>query len=87
MTAKTIGWSLLGFGIFFLLRAAWLDRRLQLLRAPGMPAAAYLGPIGRWRRELYTADGQALIGPTRWAFAIFCVASLAGAVMLSNAPE
>ena len=87
MTAKMVGWGLLGFGIFFLLRAAWLDRRLQKLRTTGTPAAAYLGPFGRWRRELYTAEGQSLIRPTRLAFTLFCIASLAGAVVLSNAPE
>ena len=87
MTAKIVGWGLLGLGIFFLIRAAWLDRRLQKLRAKGTPAAAYLGPFGRWRQDLYTAEGRALTGPTRWAFAILCIASLAGAVMLSNAPE
>ena len=88
MTARMVGWGLLGLGIFFLLRAAWLDRRLQKLRAPGKPAAAYLGPFGRWRRELYTVEGQSLIGPTRLAFTLFCIASLVGALVLSRSdPE
>jgi len=87
MTAKTIGWTLLGIGIFFLLRTARLDRRLQKFRAPGMPAAAYLGKLGRWRRDLCTAEGQPLTGPTRRAFALFCVASLLGVLVLNYVPE
>ena len=87
MTASVIGWALLAIGIFFLLRTAWLDRRLQRFRAPGVPAASYLGKFGRWRRELYTHDGQPLIATTRWAFAIFCGASLLGALVLENARQ
>jgi hypothetical protein len=87
MTTKIIGWALLGIGILFLLRTARLDRRLQRFRAPGVPAAAYLGKLGRWRRDLYTAEGHPLTGPTRQAFALFCVASLLGVLVLSNAPE
>lgn len=83
MTAKTIGWALLSIGIFFLLRTAQLDRRLQKRRAPGMPAGAYLGPFGRWGRHLYTLEGQPLIGPTRLTFGLFCIASLLGALVLS----
>lgn len=85
MTGSVVGWALLAFGIFFLLRTAWLDRRLQQFRATGAPAASYLGKFGRWRRELYTSEGQPLIATTRWAFAIFCGASLLGALVLENA--
>jgi len=84
MTVSAIGWALLSIGIFSLLRTAWLDRRLQQFRAPGVPAASYLGKFGRWRRELYTSEGQPLIATTRWAFAIFCGASLLGALVLEN---
>ena len=82
MTARVVGWALLGSGIFFLLRTARLDRRLRQFRTPGIPRAAYLGPFGRWRRELYTAEGQPLIGPTRLAFGLFWVASLLGVLVL-----
>ena len=85
MTGSVVGWALLAIGIFFLLRTAWLDRRLQQFRAPGVPAASYLGKFGRWRSELYTSEGQPLIATTRWAFAIFCAASLLGALVLENA--
>ena len=85
MTANAVGWTFLGIGIFFLLRTAWLDRRLQPFRAPEVPAAAYLGKLGRWRRNLYTPEGQPLIASTRWAFALFCVASLLGVLILENA--
>jgi hypothetical protein len=41
--------------------------------------------VGRWRRALYTAEGQAFIAPTRWAFLVFCVGMLAGALVLESA--
>ena len=85
MTASVVGWGLLAVAVAALLRAAQLDRRLQRYRAPGTPAAAYLGPLGRWRRDLYTAEGHPFIWPTRRAFAVFCVASLIGALVLENA--
>jgi hypothetical protein len=85
VTAAVVGWGLLVVAIVSLLRAALLDRRLQHYRAPGTPAAAYLGPLGRWRRDLYTAEGHPLIWPTQQAFAVFCVASLIGALVLENA--
>jgi hypothetical protein len=85
MTGNVVGWALLAIGILFLLRTALLDRRLQQFRAPQAPAASYLGKFGRWRRELYTSDGQPLISTTRWAFAMFCGASLLGALVLENA--
>jgi hypothetical protein len=85
MTATVVGWAFLGIGIFFLLRAARLDRRLQQFRSPGVSASSYLGKFGRWRRDLYTSDGQALIASTRLAFALFCVAALLGAIIIENA--
>jgi hypothetical protein len=87
MTANGVGWALVGIGILFLLRTARLDRRLQRFRASGVPAASYLGKFGRWRRELYTAEGQPLIAPTRLAFSLFCVASLLGALIVENARQ
>jgi hypothetical protein len=74
----------MAIGISFLLRAAWLDRRLQRFRARGLPAASYLGKFGRWRRELYTVEGQPLIAATRFAFSIFCVAALLGVLLIEN---
>ena len=82
MTANVVGWAFLGLGIFFLLRTAWLDRRLLRFRAPGVPAASYLGEFGRWRRDLYTTEGQPLAASTRRAFALFYVASLLGVLVL-----
>jgi len=87
MTATVVGWAFLGIGIFFLLRTAWLDRRLQRFRSPGVPASSYLGKFGRWRRDLYTSDGQPLIASTRRAFALFCLAALLGALIIENAPR
>jgi hypothetical protein len=87
MNRAFCGWALVGIGIFFLLRTAWLDRRLQRFRAPGVLPASYLGKFGRWRRELYTAEGQPLIAPTRLAFSLFCVASLLGALIVENARQ
>lgn len=85
MTAAVVGWGFLVVAIVALLRATQLDRRLQQYRAPGTPAAAYLGPLGRWRRDLYTAQGHPLIWPTQRAFGVFCVASLIGALVLEKA--
>jgi hypothetical protein len=85
MTANAIGWALLSIGILLLLRTAWLDRRLQRFRAPDVPAASYLGRFGRWRRDLYTTEGQALRASTRQAFALFCVLSLLGVLILESA--
>ena len=84
MTANAVGWAFLGNAIFFLLQAARLDRRLQRFHAPEAPAASYLGKFGRWRRRLYTAEGQPLIASTRRAFALFCVASLLGVLILEK---
>ncbi len=85
MSATIVGWALLGAALFALLCVARLDRRLQAYRVPGTPRAAYLGPVGRWRRELYTAEGQALVAPTRWAFLVFGLATVAGALVLEFA--
>ncbi len=85
MTASIAGWTLVVAAILALLCVARLDRRLQAYRVPGTPRAAYLGPVGRWRRTLYTADGQGLIAPTRWAFLVFCLAMLAGVLVLESA--
>ncbi len=85
MNTTIAGWTLVGAAILALLYATRLDRRLQAYRVPGTPRAAYLGPVGRWRRALYTAEGQALIAPTRWAFLVFCVGALAGALVLESA--
>ena len=84
MTAHGVGWALIGVGIFFLLLTARLDRRLQRFRAPGSPVASYLGKFGRWRRELYAPDGQRLIAPARWAFSLFCVTCLIGALIIES---
>ena len=85
MTANAVGWAILAIGIFFLFRTAQLDHRLQRFRSPGVPASSYLGKFGRWRRDLYTSDGQPLIRSTRLSFALFCFAALLGAVIIENA--
>jgi len=51
MTANAVGWAFLGIAIFFLLRTARLDRRLQRFRAPEAPAS--------WRSAAALAEGQA----------------------------
>jgi hypothetical protein len=87
ITATTLGWVLWGISFFFLLRTARLDRRLVKFRVPDAPAGAYLQQFGRWRRALYTAEGQALIAPTRWALALFFVFFLLGVIVFETAPE
>jgi len=81
-----VGWALWGIAFFFILRVARLDRRLVRFRVPGTPAAAYLGHIGRWRRALYTAEGQPLIGQTRLAFGLFVVFSVLGVIVFERFP-
>ena len=83
----TLGWLLWGISFFFILRTARLDRRLVQYRVPGTPAGAYLQHFGRWRRALYTAEGQALIAPTRWALALFFVFFLLGVIVFETAPQ
>jgi len=87
LTANAVGWAFLGIGILFLFRTARLDRRLLRFRAPGVPAAAYLKNFGRWRRDLYTPEGQALRASTRRAFAVFCAFFLLGALILENSRQ
>ena len=76
-----------GISFFFLLRTARLDRRLVRYRVPGTARGAFLQEFGRWRRALYTAEGQALIAPTRWALALFFVFFLLGVIVFETAPE
>jgi hypothetical protein len=87
MTAATLGWVLWGISFFFLLRTARLDRRLVKFRVADAPAGAYLREFGRWRRALYSPEGQALIAPTRWALALFFVFFLLGVIVFETAPE
>lgn len=87
LSYSTLGWLLWGISFFFLLRTARLDRRLVHYRVPGTPRGAYLKEFGRWRRALYTAEGQALIAPTRWALALFFVFFLLGVIVFETAPE
>ena len=86
LTQTTIGWILIGAGAFFTFRLAWLDRRLLPFRKPGTPAAAYLGRFGRWRRALYTADGQTLVSAVWWTEVWMLVFFALGIIMLETAP-
>ena len=86
ITARMIGWALWGVAFFFILRTARLDRTLVQFRAPGTPRGAYLREFGRWRRAQYTAEGQALIGRTRVAFALFLIFFLLGVLVFETYP-
>ena len=81
----TAGWMLLGLAVVFLLWTARLDRMVRKYRRPAIPRAAYRGPVGRWRREYYSEEGYGLLVRTRWTFALFCAAAVAGALMLEAA--
>lgn len=83
---RMIGWALWGVAFFFILRTARLDRRLVQFRVPGTPAGAYLREFGRWRRAQYTAEGQALIGQTRMALALFFIFFLLGVLVFETYP-
>jgi hypothetical protein len=84
---STLGWLLWGISFFFLLRTARLDRRLVQYRVPGTPRGAFLQEFGRWRRALYTAEGQPLIAATRWALALFLIFFLLGVIVFETAPQ
>ena len=87
LSYSSLGWLLWGVSFFFLLRTARLDRRLVQHRVPGTPRGAFLQEFGRWRRGLYTAEGQSLIAPTRWALALFVIFFLLGVIVFETAPE
>ena len=78
------GWLLLGLAVLALLWTARLDRQLRGLRKPGTPRAAYLGPVGRWRQAYYTDEAREILPRTRWAFGLFCVMALLGALVLEG---
>lgn len=85
MMAAIAGWTLLGLAVAALLWTARLDRRLQGYRTPGTPRAAYLGPIGRWQRAYYVADGHGLLVRTRWSFGLFCLMAILAVLVLESA--
>jgi hypothetical protein len=65
-TFLVLGWILIGVAAFFAGAMHRADRRMQAFRAPGGRASAYLLVPLRWKRELYTAEGQELVGKAWW---------------------
>jgi hypothetical protein len=56
------GWILFGVAALLAVAMHRADQRMQAFRAPGAPHSAFRIVPLRWRRELYTAEGQALVG-------------------------
>ena len=81
--SDVLGWTLVAGAAALAIRMNLLDRRMQQFRAPGMPATAYIFVPVRWRRRLYTPDGQELVGKAWRTMALMYALGLLGAVFLS----
>lgn len=62
LSIRVVGWALFAAGAWHALRTSSLDRQMQRYRVPGASPAAYFFVPLRWRRRLYTEEGQALVG-------------------------
>jgi hypothetical protein len=79
-----LGWILIGVAAFFAVAMHRADRQMQAFRAPGVrPSAYFLVPL-RWKRELYTAEGQELVGKAWWFMFLMYGAAFFGMVLLSR---
>ena len=79
-----LGWVLIAVAAFFAVAMHRADRRMQAFRVPQARASAYLLVPLRWKRELYTAEGQALVGKAWRLMFVMYAAALAGMVLLSQ---
>ncbi len=78
------GWALIAVAAMLAVAMHRADRRMQTFRAPGQPAGSYgMVPL-RWKRALYTADGQKLVGRA-WRLTVLMYAvALAGMILLTQ---
>jgi len=81
--SDVVGWALIAGAAALAIRMNLLDRRMQQFRAPDMPATAYFFVPVRWRRHLYTPDGQELVGKAWRTMALMYAVGLVGAAFLS----
>jgi hypothetical protein len=79
-----LGWSLISLAALSAVAMHRTDRRLQAFRAPDAPTSAFLLAPLRWKRELYTREGQELVGKAwRLMFLMYALV-LAGIVLLGQ---
>jgi hypothetical protein len=79
-----LGWILIAVAAFFAAAMHRADRRMQAFRAPGARASAFFLVPLRWKRELYTVEGQELVVKA-WRFMFLMYgAALVGMVLLSQ---
>ena len=78
------GWALIALAAMLAIGMHRADRRMQDFRAPGQPAGAYRMVPLRWRRALYTADGQKLVGTAWRLMALMYVVALGGMALLTQ---
>ncbi len=78
------GWALIAIAAMLAVGMHRADRRMQAFRSPDQPAGAYLMVPLRWRRKLYTADGQKLVGTAWRLMALMYVVALAGMALLTQ---
>jgi hypothetical protein len=75
------GWILIGVAALLAVAMHRADRRMQGFRAPDAPSSAFRIVPLRWRRELYTLEGRALVGRA-WRLTIMMYAVAAVGVFL-----
>ena len=79
-----LGWMLIGVSVISALAMHRADRRMQAFRASGVPPAAFSPTPLRWKRELYTGEGRALVRRAWSLMLLMYAAALAGIVLLSR---
>ena len=79
-----LGWLLIAVAAFLALAMHRADRRMQAFRAPDAPAGAFFLVPLRWKRALYTPEGQEWVAKA-WRFMFLMYgAALLGVVLLSQ---
>jgi len=79
-----LGWLLIGVAAYFAIAMDRADRQMQAFRVPDAKPNAYsLVPV-RWKRSLYTAEGQRLVGKAWRVMLLMYGAAFLGMLLLSQ---
>jgi len=82
-----LGWLLIGVAAYLAIAMNRADRHMQAFRVPNAKPNAYaLVPI-RWKRSLYTAEGQRLVGRAWRLMLLMYGAAFLGMLLLSQGVE
>ena len=81
--SDVVGWTLIAGAAALAIRMNLLDRRMQQFRAPDLAATVYFFVPVRWRRHLYTPDGQEWWARPGAGMALMYALALVGAAFLS----